>query len=57
MQGDQIEFMLYGYDCATPLGWTECTTGVDNPAECACLCTMTVSGDPVYCGESPLCGE
>ncbi|KIG19408.1 hypothetical protein DB30_02689 [Enhygromyxa salina] len=51
----QLEFMIYPYDCATPQGWTECATEGDVPPECACLCAMTVSGDPVLCGDSPLC--
>jgi hypothetical protein len=58
MQGDQLELMLYEYDCASPFGWTECTADAESPTECACLCwTTTVGGDQVYCGESPLCGE
>jgi hypothetical protein len=56
MQGDQLEWMLYEYDCASPFGWTECTLGAESPAGCACLCgTTTAGGDPVFCGESQLC--
>jgi hypothetical protein len=55
LDGDQLELMLYGYDCAVPLGWTECTTGAESPAECACLCATTIDGETVYCGQSPLC--
>jgi hypothetical protein len=55
MQGDELEMMLYASDCSTPFGWTECTMDAESPVECACMCGTMVGGDPVFCGESPLC--
>lgn len=55
MQGDQLEMMLWGSDCSSPFGWTECTMDAESPAACACLCGTTMGGDEVFCGESPLC--